>query len=111
MVNMKLNEYQELAGRTANPHENALLNYGLGLGGESGEVQELIKKFAFHGHVIQKDSIKNELGDVLWYLSNIAKTAGLTLEEIATANIEKLRKRYPEGFSVEDSIKRVDVHD
>lgn len=108
---MKLNEYQELATRTANPHENALINYGLGLGGESGEVLELIKKYAFHGHAIQSDEIKNELGDVLWYLSNIANLVGLTLEEIATANIEKLRKRYPEGFTTEDSLKRVDTHD
>ena len=108
---MNLNEYQELAIRTANPHENALINYGLGLGGEAGEVQELIKKHAFHGHVIQPNEIKKELGDLLWYLSNIANLAGLTLEEIATANIEKLCKRYPEGFTTEASLKRVDTHD
>lgn len=106
---MKLNEYQALATRTANPHENALLNYGLGICEEAGEVSGLIKKSSFHGHTIEQSDIKKELGDVLWYLSNIAKLAGLTLEEVATANISKLSKRYPEGFSIEDSIKRVDV--
>lgn len=108
---MNLNEYQELAKRTANPHENALINYGLGISEEAGEASGLIKKSSFHGHSIDRKDVKKELGDVLWYLSNIADIAGITLEEVATANIEKLRKRYPEGFSVKDSIKRVDTHD
>ncbi len=103
---MNLNEYQELSARTANRHENELLNYGLGLTGEAGEVADLIKKTQFHGHHIELDEIEKELGDVLWYLSQIARLAGASLENIAIKNIEKLKKRYPEGFSVEDSINR-----
>lgn len=103
---MKLNEYQQLAERTAPTHDNELLNYGLGITGEAGEVADLIKKSMFHGHKISKDEIAKELGDTLWYLSQIARLAGLTLEEVATKNIQKLAKRYPEGFSSEASINR-----
>ncbi|SDM17828.1 nucleoside triphosphate pyrophosphohydrolase family protein [Bacillus sp. OK048] len=103
---MKLNEYQEISARTANSHDFELANYGLGITGEAGEVADLIKKAVFHGHAIPKDAIKKELGDVLWYLSQIARLAGLTLEEVATGNIEKLMKRYPDGFSRERSVNR-----
>lgn len=107
---MKLNEYQALAERTANHNQDfALANWGLGLTGEAGEVADLIKKSVFHGHTIDREEIKKELGDTLWYLAQIATAAGLTLEEVATANVEKLKKRYPDGFSTEASIKRVDV--
>ncbi|WP_096269381.1 nucleoside triphosphate pyrophosphohydrolase family protein [Paucisalibacillus globulus] len=105
---MELNDYQELSARTATRHDLELLNFGLGISGEAGEVADLIKKFYFHGHDIEMDKIKKELGDVLWYLSQIARLAGLTLEEVAQGNIDKLKRRYPEGFSVEASIKRVD---
>lgn len=108
---MKLNEYQKLSERTANRHENELLNYGLGLTGEAGEVADLIKKSQFHGHSVSAAEIKNELGDVLWYLSRIASLADLSLEEVAQANIDKLAKRYPEGFSVTRSKNRNDVEE
>jgi len=104
---MNFNEYQKYAARTANRHDGELLNYGLGLCGEAGEVAELIKKSQFHGHNISKDEIKSELGDVIWYLANIARLAGLTLDEVAEYNIEKLKKRYPDGFSEEASRNRV----
>jgi NTP pyrophosphatase (non-canonical NTP hydrolase) len=103
---MKLNEYQLLASRTACPHEFELANYGLGLTGEAGEVADLVKKSMFHGHEIDQDEIKKELGDVMWYLALLASLAGLSLEEVARANIEKLEKRYPEGFSFERSKNR-----
>lgn len=105
---MNLNEYQELASRTANKHDGELINYGLGVAGEAGEVADLIKKSQFHGHDISKDEVKKELGDVMWYVSNIARLAGLSLEEIAQGNIDKLKRRYPEGFSTERSINRAD---
>lgn len=107
---MNFNEYQELASRTANPFEDLyeLANYGLGLTGESGEVADIIKKAVFHGHDIPVKDLKKELGDVLWYLSQLARVNGLSLENIAIENIEKLKKRYPNGFSESDSINRVE---
>lgn len=103
---MNLNDYQSLASRTAASHGNELVNYGLGIAGESGEVADLIKKAMFHGHTIDIGEVKKELGDVLWYLANIARIAGLRLDEVAEANISKLQRRYPEGFSTEASINR-----
>jgi NTP pyrophosphatase (non-canonical NTP hydrolase) len=105
---MNLNDYQQMSSRTAKKHDGELTNYGLGIAGESGEVADLIKKSVFHGHDINQEDIKKELGDVLWYVSQIARLAGLSLEEVATANIEKLYKRYPDGFSIEKSINRTE---
>ena len=108
-------EYQELSKRTMPLYDNVvihrdtMINYALGVAGEAGEVADLIKKKQFHGHEVTADEIKKELGDVLHYLSGIATLFDIDLEDVATANIEKLRKRYPNGFSVEDSIARKDV--
>ena len=103
---MNMNEYQELASRTANSHRGEIVNYALGIAGEAGEVADLVKKASFHGHCIEKEEIAKELGDVLWYLSNLARLAGVDLEDVAVMNIEKLKKRYPEGFSTEASQNR-----
>ena len=116
---MNFNEYQELSKRTMpapafsgkrfqiyNIHAKA--NYAMGLSGESGEVTDLIKKELFHGHSEDHHGIEKELGDVLHYLSGLATMYGLSLENIAIANIEKLKKRYPDGFSQEASINRED---
>ncbi|TGA95656.1 nucleotide pyrophosphohydrolase [Sporolactobacillus shoreae] len=108
---MTFTKYQQLASRTAKKHDEELINYGLGLSAEAGEVADLIKKFRFHGHKIYEDDIKKELGDVLWYASQVARVAGIDLGDVAESNIAKLKKRYPHGFSSEDSIKRVDVKD
>ncbi|WP_099301906.1 nucleoside triphosphate pyrophosphohydrolase family protein [Bacillus sp. Marseille-P3800] len=105
---MNLNDYQMLSSRTANRHENEILNYELGITGEAGEVADLIKKMQFHGHDIDLQEFKKELGDVLWYLSQIARIAGLSLEEIAIANIDKLKNRYPNGFDSDRSVNRED---
>lgn len=113
---MNLNEYQELSKRTMPKYNDpedkitALNNYGLGLCGESGEVADLIKKKVHHLHnSIDTDDFKKELGDVLHYLSGLATIFDISLEEVATANIQKLKDRYPTGFNPGDSMKRVDT--
>jgi NTP pyrophosphatase (non-canonical NTP hydrolase) len=78
----------------------------MGLAGEAGEVIDYLKKWVGHGHEIDKEHVKKELGDVLWYVSEIATALGLNLQEIAMLNAEKLRKRYPDGFAVERSRNR-----
>jgi len=70
----------------------------LGLAGESGEVADMAKKRYYHDVDYTREAMKKELGDVLWYLTAVAKDNGMTLEEIAIGNVEKLRKRYPDGF-------------
>lgn len=107
--NMKANEYQELALRTAPsiPGENQDLVYAsLGLTGEAGEFSEVMKKVAYHGHPIDKTRLIKELGDVQWYVAYAAKCLGVSLQEVMQMNIDKLKARYPEGFSVEKSVNR-----
>lgn len=103
------NAYQKLALRTAGNHgdfDRTLMYTALGLNGEAGEVAEHIKKALFHGHDLDRETLKKELGDVLWYLAVMAHTLDLPLEDIARHNIEKLARRYPEGFSEERSRHR-----
>jgi len=76
-----------------------LVNGGLGLSGESGEVADLIKKCQFHGQPLDEDQMLKELGDVRYYLEIVAHLCGLTMDEIEAANVEKLRQRHPNGFS------------
>ncbi len=107
---MTLDEYQELALRTANPGKKGSppiqLNWAFGLWGESGEVAEIIKKFCWHGHELDREALGDELGDVLYYLTVLADSFGIDLEQLALHNVEKLRARYPEGFSEERSRNR-----
>lgn len=105
-----LNGYQIAAMRTAGMENKIyrLGNFALGIAGEAGEVADYIKKVLYHGHPMDKDKLCKELGDVLWYIATLADTACFTLEEVARVNIEKLKKRYPEGFNKERSINRGD---
>lgn len=107
---MNLNEYQELASRTAGnhfSHDMALCNWALGLCGEAGEYSELVKKQLFHGkNVPIEDKIK-ELGDVLYYLAMCARENNLSLEQVAQTNIDKLKKRYPNGFELGGGKDRI----
>ena len=106
---MTINEYQKLAMVTKNPElsgRELLINSVMGLCGESGEVIDLVKKHVSHGHPLNREKLIDELGDVAWYLAECATVLDVTLEDVLARNIEKLRKRYPEGFSSERSINR-----
>ena len=102
---MNFNEYQSCALKTAN-ETSALTNWALGLCGETGEVAEIIKKNAFHGHELDRKALCNELGDALWYLAVMADGLGFDLDWIAQQNVAKLKARYPDGFSEERSQNR-----
>ncbi len=106
---MNFREYQEKAMRTdnkdLNPREDYLMGT-LGLVGETGEVTDIVKKFLFHGHDMNKAKFGEEIGDCLWYLAKLAKAAGLDLQDIAEYNVTKLLKRYPNEFSHEASRNR-----
>ena len=105
---MELIEYQQLAQRTSSHQllSSKIENGILGLCGESGECADLYKKYLYQGHEFDREAMKAELGDVLWYCAELAAGLGVTLEDVAWANIEKLRKRYPDGFEVERSVNR-----
>lgn len=107
---MKPNEYQQLCERTAGelPTRDRLINFGLGIVGEAGEVADHVKKVIFHGHEMDKDKLIEELGDNLWYIATLATTAGTTLEKVMEMNVLKLKLRYPDGFDQERSKLRED---
>ena len=109
---MTINEYQELAMRTVNPKLNKdeiLINSVMGLCGESGEAIDIVKKWFAHGHELDREHLKKELGDIAWYLAEAATALDITLESVLEANVEKLKKRYPEGFETKRSIERDDA--
>jgi len=103
---MTLDEYQRLALRTAGSRNLACS--ALGLCGEAGEYAECIKHELFHKHPENHGKKLRELGDVLWYLAICAADNGMTLAEVAATNIEKLKARYPDGFSPDASMARAD---
>ncbi|MBP3636148.1 MAG: nucleoside triphosphate pyrophosphohydrolase family protein [Clostridia bacterium] len=106
---MNLNEYQQLALTTLNPaldKKDVLINGVMGLCGEAGEAIDIVKKHLAQGHELDKDALIKELGDVAWYLAETAYALGVPLEEVCQRNIDKLKARYPEGFSSERSMNR-----
>lgn len=105
---MTLNDYQTLAQRTSNSAlpSNKIENGILGLCGESGECADIYKKYIFQGHEFDREGMKAELGDVLWYVAELAAGLGITLEDVAEGNIYKLQKRYPDGFDTRRSVER-----
>ena len=108
---MQFDEYQQLAARTLGrdrTHEQQLANAALGLTGEAGEVAEMIKKHLFHATPLDQDALAKELGDCLWYIGAFATVLGLSLDDIAQRNIDKLRKRYPDGFDTKRSRNRTE---
>ena len=108
---MTINEYQTEALRTAagmnHPNnDEILLNGVMGLAGESGECVDMMKKHLFQGHELDKEHMAKELGDVAWYIALSAYAMGYDLETILQMNVDKLRKRYPNGFEAERSLHR-----
>jgi NTP pyrophosphatase (non-canonical NTP hydrolase) len=102
-----LDDYQQSAARTVNSRltePERLLDAAAGLAEESGEILGLVRKHVFQSHELQPAKLEAELGDALWCLAIIAKSAGLSLEHVAAANVAKLRARYPDGYS--DSASR-----
>ena len=118
------NEYQKLADRTNDRKSSERLTWMLdawdwsdadlggiicaclGLSGEVGEVNDMIKKYVFHEAEMDWTHLKKELGDVLWYVALMCSSIGWELDDVMKMNIEKLEERYPEGFDPERSAHR-----
>ena len=108
---MTINEYLKLAMTTLNPElsqKDVLINGVMGLCGESGEAIDIVKKWLAQGHELDREKLAKELGDIAWYLAETAYALGYDLEDVLAANIEKLKKRYPEGFEAGRSINRAE---
>ena len=111
--------YTDLALKTLNKdvfeQKDLILNASLGLSGEVGEVNDIIKKYMYHGHKLDddtKEKIILELGDVCWYVALMAWAIDKTkFEDVLNKNIAKLEKRYHGEFSTEKSINRKEDSD
>jgi NTP pyrophosphatase (non-canonical NTP hydrolase) len=120
-TDMTANMYQKLAMRTNDGKCNdrlrnatttvtidvgGVINASLGLSGETGELNDMIKKAVFHGHAMEEEKVKKEIGDILWYVAMMCESFHFEMNEIMQMNIDKLKARYPEGFDPERSQHR-----
>lgn len=130
---MNANKYQKLAMRTnggkasdrligkmqeydmkfANDHSDndcvdigGIFNACLGLSGEVGEFNDMIKKWVFHEKNLDMEHAKKEAGDILWYVAMLCESFGWNMGEIMQMNVDKLIARYPDGFDVERANHR-----
>lgn len=91
---MNFNEYQRAAHETLADDEQVLTNLAIGLASESGSVLELIQNYTFRGQALTEEDLTKELGDVLWYISQIAEWANIPFETIAEHNLKHVDEKY-----------------
>lgn len=106
---MEIKEFQEKSIRTMNQDldfSEKVCNMIFGINGEVGEVTDILKKHFFQGHGLDIDHLEEELGDVMFYIVNLATLYGLDMETILQKNIDKLSKRYKDKFTIEQSLNR-----
>ena len=104
---MNLKEYQEMCKKTAKKFDNPELEiaiWGLGIAGEAGDVASCVKKTFAHQNN-QEQGIRENLGDTFWYAAMICNFFKWDMQEVLEENIEKLKKRYPEGFTIKDAAR------
>ena len=107
---MDLTTYQHQAKRTIPadwPAEKKLSHGVYGINSEAGELAGIMQK-GFQGHEFTKYEWAAEIGDALWFLAEICTAQGLDFSAVARMKIDKLRKRYPDGFDTERSVNRDD---
>lgn len=92
-------KYRELVEKTCSPTGRDLINVGLGLCGEAGEVADLIKKSLYKNQPVDQDKLIKEIGDLCWYIELACILLDTTVEEIQAQNMSKLRARYPHLFT------------
>ena len=103
--------FQREARRTLRedlPYEAICSNMCMGLAGEIGEVIDVMKKHIYQGKELDITDVIEEVGDVLWYIANFCNINNITMDECMESNMKKLRKRFPNGFTVKDANERKD---
>jgi NTP pyrophosphatase (non-canonical NTP hydrolase) len=110
---MNFREYQNAAVRTCihkrgERSERAISWHCMGIAGEAGEIVDLLKKVLYHGQPLDVFAVVGEIGDLLWYLSATCHVLGVELEDCAKANINKLKTRFPDGWSEADALAQRD---
>lgn len=94
--------------RSGDCDEYNLNHAALGIAGESGEVVDLIKKHIIYGKELDRATLVEEIGDLLFYLDALVDDIGSNWDEVRQVNYDKLRARYPSGYSDQDAIARKD---
>ena len=100
-----LKEYQKICNSTAKRFDDpqkAIMTWGLGLTGEAGDIAGCIKKTYAHDNN-QTKGIRENLGDAMWYAAMICNFYKWNMQEVLEENLKKLKKRYPEGFTIKDA--------
>ena len=108
---MNAEQYMVLALRTApitpNNLKHDLAHAAMGIGGEGGEVVDIIKKHIYYGKPLDNDKVLEEIGDIFWYANLIIHLLGSSFGEVFDMNVKKLEKRYPNlRFEAEHAINR-----
>ena len=114
---MNNKQYLELSDRTCkhitedfvmNPATFDLLHATLGITGEAGELADAVKKSIFYSKPLDIANMREEIGDIMWYIALACRTLEFDLDELLAENIAKLQKRYPEKYSDEHATLRLD---
>lgn len=105
---MSPEEYTLLAQRTASEESDNETHYALGICTEAGEIAHAVKAHIAYGQPLDRENIIEEMGDLCWYLANLMRITWTNWEEVWERNVQKLRKRYPDGFSEAAAINRAD---
>ena len=103
--------YQLQANRTAKKSEDLnynLIHAALGLAGEAGEFVDAVKKAAIYNKPLDVVNLQEEMGDLLWYIALACDSMGISMQTVAQANIDKLRRRYPDAYSDDLASARLD---
>jgi NTP pyrophosphatase (non-canonical NTP hydrolase) len=85
-----------------------LLHASIGMSGETGEVLDNLKKSVMYGKELDRGNLLEECGDILYYMAVMLHELNSDFEQVMQMNCEKLRKRYPNGFSEKDAMERKD---
>jgi NTP pyrophosphatase (non-canonical NTP hydrolase) len=102
-------KYKEVIKRFQDHHNVRRMHAAIGISGEAGEIDDAIKKSIYYGKELDVENIKEECGDLLWYMAILLHDIGSSFDEVMGQNIVKLRKRYPSGhFTEKDALERKD---
>jgi NTP pyrophosphatase (non-canonical NTP hydrolase) len=105
---MESQEYRKACWKTAGnfDKEKHLSMLGMGIAGEAGEITDSLKKAIFQGHDLDVDKLAEEVGDLMYYVELLLDTIGVSTEIDYKKNVEKIERRYPNGFEPERSKNR-----
>lgn len=98
--------YTEVQDRLSQEEVAKLFHFFVGIATESGELLDALKKSVIYGKTLDKVNLKEELGDVMWYVARACSVLNLTLEEVMEVNINKLKARYGAAFTEHAAVNR-----